>query len=1014
MNTKKIFTTYLCALALSLPSRADGGSKISGRVADANGKPVMGVLVKVKGTKQQALTDANGMFHVEGSKGMRLDFVHPDFYHQEITYKGQAGNLLVQLSYRSLSSVGDTSRLAGVPMLSGTLPKDKQVETIGFVGGNQLYSSPTYNFLGAAQGRLAGLNINFAQGGTMPSNYSWNVRNARQALFLVDGIQRDFYTLDPDQIESIQVLKDGLSTVMLGQRSSSGVINVITRKGNTGTPRISFTANVGFQQALKQPDVLGTADYMTLANEAYTNDGLDAPFSSDLIAAYRNHTNDPYLQPDVDWYRQNLKKTTPLYRYNVNISGASKAFSYFVDMDWYRENGFLRTDDKNSYNTNAQTNRFNIRSNLGVQVTPLTYVQVNLMGRQERYNEPGGGMSGIYSGMLNTRSSQYPVYNPDGTYGNFEQGGNNGNLYGQVVDRGYKFTDYRNVAFDLTLNQNLDFITKGLYVEATGSYTSYTVYNTDHNKAFATYWYHTDATTGEPVYTQIGADGDQANGGSAGTKKRMTYMRAKLGYNHVFGKHHIDALAQVDLNQIQDYGDHSGYLQNYTNWSGRINYDYDKRYVVEGVITRGGYNWLAPGKRWSTYYGFGAAWNAHNEAFIKKLNVFSTLKLRGTFAETGMSTVNYAEYIPEYDNTSSQNFWTAPYNSKATFEKSLPSYLDPEKAKKLDVGIDLGFLNDRLTATFDYYHNKYTGVVATTEIQTALLGNTFPRTNCQEYSYKGYEASVTWQDHIHNFNYYITGNIGFHQTRFDYTPELPKAYPWMSQLGNPTGMQYGYVADGIFQSQQEVDNYPAFLENAIQSQIRPGDIRYKDLNGDGVINQYDKTNFGSKKAKGYYGLTLGGNWKGLDFSLFFQGTINRQTYLSGNFMTGSGSLGGDKYPVQMTAYILDRWTPENHSNTHTRLWYGSTLGANTNNNQTSTFWLYNSDYLRLKNVEIGYTLPSSITRKVGIPSVRVFVSGMNLLTFSELFDVRNDIDPESWGASYPLTRTFNFGISIKL
>lgn len=353
MKTKTIFTTLFCALVLAQPAWSANDHKISGKVADANGKPVMGVLVKVKGTKHQALTDANGMFYLDGNEGAQLDFVHPDFYHQEVTYKGQTDGLLVQLSYRMLPIIGEESKQASVQMLSGSLPQYKQVETIGFVGGNELSTSPTYNFLGAAQGRLAGLNVNYSQSGSMPANYSWNVRNARQMLFMVDGIQRDFYTIDPDQIESIQVLKDGLSTVMLGQRSSAGVINVITRKGNTGTPRISFTANVGFQHALKQPKVLGAADYMTLANEAYTNDDLDAPFSADLIQAYRNHTNDPYLQPEVDWYKQNLKNTTPVYRYNVNISGASNAFSYFVDMDWYRENGFLKTDDKNSYNTNA-------------------------------------------------------------------------------------------------------------------------------------------------------------------------------------------------------------------------------------------------------------------------------------------------------------------------------------------------------------------------------------------------------------------------------------------------------------------------------------------------------------------------------------------------------------------------------------------------------------------------------------------------------------------------------------
>ncbi len=1013
MNNKRFFTSCLCSLAFISSVWAESQDVIKGRVADANGKPVAGVLVNVKGTSTQALTNAQGEFNLKGKVGDKLDFVHPDFYYQETSYEGKS-QLLVQLDYRVLPVISK-NHTEKTPLLRGELSKDKNVETIGFIGGSQLSTSPTYNFLGAAQGRLAGLDINFAQGGSMAANYNWNVRNARQTLFLVDGIQRDFYTMDPDQIESIQVLKDGLSTVMLGQRSSAGVVNIITKKGDGGslTPRISFTANVGFEKALKLPKLLGAADYMELANEAYENDGLTPQYSQDLIQSYRNHTNDPFLSPDVDWYKQNLEKTTPLYRYNLNISGASRSFRYFVDVDWFRENGFLKTDDKNSYNTNAQTNRFNIRSNLGVQVTPTTYVQVNLMGRQERYNEPGGGMNAIYQGMLSTRPNQYPVYNPDGTYGSFQQGGGNGNLYGQVIDRGYKFTDYRNVAFDLSLNQRLDFLLKGLYVEVLGSYASYTVYNTDHNKPFVAYWYHEDDVTKEPVYQQIGADGDQANGGSKGVKRRTTYLKGTIGYEHNFGKHHVAALAVADLNQIQEYASYNGYLQNFTNYSARVNYDYDNRYVVEGVYTHGGYNWLAPSKRWSDYYGFGAAWNAHNESFIKALGVFDTFKLRGTYALTGMATANYAEYIPQHINDGN-NFWTAPYQSKTTYEGTLPSYLEPEKARKWDVGIDLGFLNNRLTATFDYYHNKYTGVVANTEVTTALVGAKFPRINCQEYSYKGYETTVTWQDHVRNFNYYVTGNITFNQTNFDYAPQLPKAYPWMSQLGLPVGMTYGYVADGIFQSQEEIDNYPAFLENAIKSTIRPGDIRYKDLNEDGVINQYDKKNLGSKKYKGYYGLTLGGNYKGFDFSVHFQGTINRQSYISGNFMTGSGSNGADNLPIAMTSYVLNRWTPENHSNTHTRLWYGNYLGANTNNNQTSSFWIHNSDYFRLKNVEIGYTLPTRLTRKIGIPSVRVFANGMNLWTTSELYDVRDDVDPESWGSNYPMTRTFNFGVSIKL
>ena len=318
----------------------------------------------------------------------------------------------------------------------------------------------------------------------------------------------------------------------------------------------------------------------------------------------------------------------------------------------------------------------------------------------------------------------------------------------------------------------------------------------------------------------------------------------------------------------------------------------------------------------------------------------------------------------------------------------------------------MGFLNDRLAFTFDYYQNKFSDVVATSEIKTAILGNVYPRSNCEKYSYTGTEMVLTWQDRIRNFNYFINGNLSFEQSKFEYSPQLPKAYPWMSRLGDPVGMTYGYVADGIFQSQEEIDAYDAFLPSAVKSTIMPGDIRYKDLNGDHIIDIHDQTNLGSKKAKGYYGISAGFNYRGFDFSVFAQGTLNRQVYLNGDFMDGSGKSGEGA----ITSYVLGRWTPDNHTNTHTRVWYGS----NNNNRQTSSFWIYDADYFRLKNVEIGYTLPTLLTRKLGIPSVRIYAQGMNLLTASEIFDVRNDIDPEIWGGSFPMTRTINFGISIKL
>lgn len=330
------------ALLLTSTVYAQQIQNIRGMVADTDGKPLSGVVVQVPGTKKQALTDVDGYFDLPITEGTKLSFSHPDFYSQETCYK-KKGRFIVQMASRAMPGPEDKEIV--VDRLRGTSKKGELTETIGFINGTSVTSTPTYNFLGAIQGRMPGLNI-YRQGGDMPAAYGWKVRNSRTNLFLVDGIERDFYTMDPDQIESVQVLKDGLSTVMLGQRSAAGVINVITKKGNVGRPRFSFTAETGFEKALKLPDLLGAVDYITLVNEAYAND-LREPgayieaYNPAIIEKYRNKEN-PYLYPDVDWYDELLNNTAPVHRYNFNVSGATNSFNYFVDLDWYRENGFLK------------------------------------------------------------------------------------------------------------------------------------------------------------------------------------------------------------------------------------------------------------------------------------------------------------------------------------------------------------------------------------------------------------------------------------------------------------------------------------------------------------------------------------------------------------------------------------------------------------------------------------------------------------------------------------------------
>jgi TonB-linked SusC/RagA family outer membrane protein len=922
--------------------------------------------------------------------------------------------LLFTLGATSLQAVtrnmNDEDSLKSVPqksisqVLHGKQTADERVQTVNSVDNAQLITAPTYNIYGAAQGRLAGLNISFTGDGSLISSYGRNVRNSRQTLFMVDGIERDFFSINAEQIESITVMKDALSTVLLGQRSASGVVNIITKKGDFGAPRFSFTVQSGFEQAIRLPEKMNAADYAEMVNEAFLNDNpsseANKPYSDDAIQKYRTHS-DLYLYPDVDWYSEILRKSTPVSRYNFNVGGSSREFRYYVDLDYLREDGLLQTTDDNSYETNAQINRFLIRSNLGVQVTPSTYMQVNLFGRQERYNEPAGGLSDIFSTLLSTPVNAYPVFNPDGTMGGSNSYQGNTNLWGRTVHRGYQFNDSRDLSFDATITQELNVLLKGLYLQAVGSYTNRSSYSTTRQKDFAVYAYQADGS-----YMKYGSDGDMGNSGSKGTRLRMSYLKGMAGYRSDFGKHGVDAVILADLQQIQDQSVNVGYLKNFTSYAVRLNYNFDKRYVAEVAASRGGYNWYAKGHRWENYWAAGLSWNVHNESFIMDSGVFSTLKLRATYGITGQPNTNYGEYIQQYV-TNDGNIRGGAYGLKYSYEGVAASILSPEKAAKQNAGLDIGLFNDKLTVIFDYYNNKYTDIVATPTLTTALLGNSYSRMNSSEYSYSGHELTLTWRDRIRKFDYYITGIWSLQQSNIDYLQELPYKYAWQSTIGSPIGMTYGYVAEGLFQNQAEIDACNAFLNNAAKSTVKPGDIRYKDLNEDGVLDSYDQTVLGSKKAKGYYGFSLGFGYSGFDFNIFFQGTVNQQKYMSGDFMHGSGK---GNTSVVMTEYIRGRWTPDHPTDKQTRLWWVS----NANNNVTSSFWIYDSDYLRLKNMEAGYTLPNSLTRKIGIPCIRIFVNGMNLLTFSELYKLRNDIDPEAYGANYPVMRTVNFGINVKL
>ncbi|MES2276112.1 MAG: SusC/RagA family TonB-linked outer membrane protein [Bacteroidota bacterium] len=1027
------FQTYSYATRLNpghlalLPVLAAADS-IAGTTLDNNGKPLANVKVVNLSRGNSSLSNAKGKFLLTGQAGDRLSFEHPEYYYQEISWNGKQ-NFITQLSGKFLpvnnlnANRKDTSLrndpTAYIDVLHGRQLKQDVLQSISTVNTNQLTTSPSSQFLQALPGRLAGLNISFTNGapGLDGNGLSYNVRSARGAnIILIDGVQRSFLSIDPEQIESISVLKDALSTAMYGMRSANGIISITTKKGNRGAPRISFSAQTAIQRPTALPKPLSADQYATLYNEAQQNDAGTATitprYSAADILAYQNGS-DLYGHPNVNWYNTVLKNQSALQKYNFNVQGSGDNFRYFVDVDNLKETGLLKTIDSNVYNTNAQLDRYLVRANLGIDVTKTTTMQLNLFGRIERNNQPGGGSAGIFAALANTPQNAYPVFNTNGSLAGTSGYGGDVNIYGQTVNRGYQFQDARDMAIDLQVTQKLDIILPGLYAKVQGSYNNSTLYTTSHSKDFAVYQLLANGN-----YTMFGTNTAQVSTGTPNARTRVTYFEGNLGYDKSIGKHNFGALLVADQQSTLPF-DTGNLPENYTDFAARLTYNWDDKYLLEGAGSYAGYSYYAPAKRWANYGAVGIGWNVHREDFIKNnFKFISNLKLRATYGLTGQANnAGYYSYIQSYwtpssntNNNDGYYFGSTGVGVERSTGQNSPLAnpdLGPEKAKKTNAGIDIGFFNNKLAITAEYFKNRFYDLVATPGTQTLLLGTGYPSKNLQKFDYWGSDITVTYQDKVKNFNYYITGNFSLVQSKVVFNDEVAKAYDYQRSTGSPVGIQFGYIATGLFQSYAEInDPKTAVFASTPKSTLRPGDIRYMDRNGDGIIDNNDNGIIGNGKPIVYYGTTFGFSYKGIDVSILFQGTLNRQSYLNGDFMNGFGN-GGVNNAYE---YNLNRWTPATAATATAPRVY---LGTNTNNSQTSSYWLRNSDFIRLKNAELGYTIPAVLTRKIGVPSVRLFTNGLNLVTWSKVFKTRDDIDPEAVGSTYPIMRVINFGITAK-
>ena len=898
---------------------------------------------------------------------------------------------------------------------------------------NDLIKYQSATILTGLQGRLKGLNVAPFRGmqllrtdantksdivGAIPNvgggiygdNSEFLISARGQSpVAIVDGVERDLYSIDPEAIESVTIQKDALSNMFLGMRSSRGALIITTKNPDAkGGFHLSLTGKFGISSALKSgPNPLSAYQYAYLLNEALLNDGKSPLYTYDDFEAYRNGTS-PYLHPDVNWKDAIMNNSTTSKAYNLNVTGGGRVAQYFVSLGYYSENGLFKTSDANSYNTNFKYNRYLITSKVNINVTDEFKVSMSLMGRIEEGNQPGGisgtGYSDLLSNVWQTPNNAYPVLNPNGTYGgnaSYTQ-----NLYAQTTGSGYISSNTRDVVGTINLKYDFDKLVRGLSVGATGNISSQ-VRNAIVRTKQAQVFQYSITQQGNEAYDKYGDVSSQTNS-----------YRSVSTYQYMYGKMYVDWERQFGMHGVKAslWGDTRTILNNYdlpmipSNIGQKVEYNYDNKYFAQAAVTESYYNRYDNGRRWGTFWAVGLGWDISKEKFMEASKI-DQLKLRATYGHTGngIDNAGYFSYLKRYNEDG--GFWysngTSMSNGGSVSEISplANTLLTWEKGRKVNVGLDLTLLKNRLTLSADYYNDYYYDILQSRGKSIQLLGIAYPAENIGKTRYYGLETQLSWQDHIGKVNYYVSANWSMEQNKRLFMDEQYVPYDYLKMTGQPTGTIYGLVATGFLTAKDIADGYPVM--NGFNN-IQAGDVKYKDMNGDGEINEFDRTVIGGDKPTCYFGIDLGFEWKGLEVTALIQGAYNRDLYNSDRTLLEGFQVIGQSYGQAYTN-LLNRWTPETaETATYPRLTAGGNM-YNYGNNWNSSLFVQNGNYIRLKNATVSYKLPENFCRNyLGGLRVKIFVQGQNLLTWS-----RNRLqDPEVTFTSYPLQRTITTGINL--
>ena len=1016
--------------------------KISGRVTDIKGEPLIGVNVTVDGDANGSITNMDGLYEIfVTKKSVVLKFTYIGFKTSEI--RTNASTNIYDVTLEEQVNELEETVIVGY----GT---QRKISNIGAQSSMKMedIKTPSASLTTTLAGRLAGV-VAVQRTGEPGKDAAdiWirgiSTPNTSSPLVLVDGVERSFNDIDPEDIESLTTLKDASATAVYGVRGANGVILIKTKPGKVGKPTVSADYYESFTRFTKMVDLADGITYMNAANEAMRNDGIATKYTEDQI---RNTIagKDPYLYPNVDWLKEIFNDWGHNRRVNVNVRGGSEKVAYYASVSYFNETGMTVTDKNiNTYDSKMKYSRYNFTTNLNIDVTPTTKVEIGAQGYLGEGNYPAISSADLYNAAMSISPVEYPkmfFVNGEAYVPGTSTNNNFNNPYSQATRRGYDNLTKNQIYSNLRVTQNLDMLTKGLKLTAMYAFDVYNEIHVHQDRAESTYNFLDTSVpydmNGQPILQRIyeGSNVLSYKQETSGNKK--TYLEASLNYDRTFNDdHRVSALFLFNQQSKLLYP--KGTLEDAIPYrmmgiAGRATYSWKDRYFAEFNIGYNGAENFSPKHRFGTFPAFGVGWVVSNEKFWQPLSkAVSFLKIRYTDGKVGNSEVSDRRfmYLDQMKENGDYGYKFGPNGTKWAGYETVNMAVDLiwEESRKQDLGIDLKLFNDDLSIVFDLFKERRENILLKREhsIPSFLGYNTSaPYGNIGIIENKGFDGTIEYNKRINkDWVIALRGNVTFNKDKW-IQGELPEQkYEWMNQYGHNINGVKGYVAEGLF-TQAEIDDMArweslsdankAITPKPFASQfgtVKAGDIKYKDLNNDGQIDAYDQTYIsrGDVPTTVYgFGFTVG--WKDLSVGMMFQGVAGAERVLNGSSINPFNGGGGSG---NLYSNIGDRWTEDNPDQNafYPRLSYGSETTSNINNFQRSTWWVRNMNFLRLKTLQISYNLPKPWVNKVHLKNAAVYVMGTNLFTLSrfKLWDPELNTDN---GASYPNTTSYSVGINF--